>query len=163
MSFQQLFTRFGLKLEFKKKNLITYWRLCDFISIFPSVCVFEWVRAGERESGRAQAGDSLCSSLCCRRPWTCQSPRSWPAGFPRPGSSWWPSLCGQSAARPGTPCQQQSVGQCAASGTVWAPPGCCVDRLPWALRRDRATCDHKRNFKHSRLFGFFYFFFHLFD
>lgn len=107
------------------------------------VCVFVSLGAKMRWEKRKimkNTLDSLCSSLCCKRLWTCQSPLSWPAGFLLPGSSWLPSLCGQSAGRPGRPCQQQSVGQCAASGTGWAPPGYCADRLPSALHQDHGTC-----------------------
>lgn len=136
------------------KILITYLSLCGFISIFQCVhirglwvCMCEY-KTGERWGEKRDNNQKYppCSSPCCKRLWTCQSLLSWPAGFLLPGSSWLPSLCGQSAGRPGRPCQQQSVGQCAASGTVWAPPGCCVDRLPLALHQDRETCTKKRGF-----------------
>lgn len=68
---------------------------------------------------------SPCSSQCCTRPGTCQSPRSSPGGSRPPGSSGWPGLGARSAAMPGRPCLQRSAGRCAASAIASAPPVGC--------------------------------------
>lgn len=81
---------------------------------------------------------SPCSSQCCTRPGTCQSPRFSLGGSRQQGSCGWPGLGARSAGTPGRPCRRRSAGQCAASVTGSAPWAGCLQpsarhqaRVPW--------------------------------
>lgn len=122
MSFLQLHSYFRPNLESNSNYIFeTMWfhiSMCVYISVSVHMCV------SKRPGGQYEVTimikknslHSLCSSLCCKHLWTCQSLLSSPAGFLLPGSSWLPSLCGQSAGRPGRPCPRQSGWRCAAFG-----------------------------------------------